>query len=252
MPSRAWGKGTPPRPGRARSAARRRRIEPRCAAGRRRALTLIELLLVVALLAVIASLAAPILTGSFQNVRLRRGADQILSAWSQTRKAAIESGEVHQFRFVPETGRYWTARWLGDELPVEETADGTASTNQPATTVAPRRVTSSAAPSGREEEAAVSGLREGALPDEVTFHAGQMVVDDPLAGERRVDAMLARGAEESTPILFFPDGTTSEASLVLTNAGKRYLRVSLRGLTGVGRTSDLMTSEELDRLSDRR
>jgi hypothetical protein len=58
---------------------------------------------------------------------------------------------------------------------------------------------------------------------------------------------MESGGGLSTPILFFPDGTTSEASLVLMNDRQQYLRISLRALTGVGRATSVMTRDELQR-----
>ena len=43
----------------------------------------------------------------------------------------------------------------------------------------------------------------------------------------------------SPPILFNPDGTTSDASLVLQNDKGQTIRVTLRGLTGIADASDV-------------
>src|SRR5215207_2670818 len=60
-------------------------------------MTLVELLVVLALLVVIGSIVVPVFTGSFASVRLRRAGDQVLTRWSQARARAIETGEVYQF-----------------------------------------------------------------------------------------------------------------------------------------------------------
>ena len=52
----------------------------------RRAMTLFEILLVLVLLVVVSSLAAPLFDGGFATVRLRRGTDQVLAAWLSTIK----------------------------------------------------------------------------------------------------------------------------------------------------------------------
>jgi hypothetical protein len=39
--------------------------------------------------------------------------------------------------------------------------------------------------------------------------------------------------------VFHPDGTTSDASIVLANEGGQTLRVTLRGLTGISNVGDI-------------
>jgi len=51
-------------------------------------------------------------------------------------------------------------------------------------------------------------------------------------------------AGRSTPILFYPDGTTSTARLLLRNEYDRSIELSLRGLTGVARVGELKTVAE--------
>ena len=76
-------------------------------------MTLVELLLVLALLVVVGSLAAPLYEGSFSSLRLRRGTDQVLASWSEARTHAIEAGKIYQFRFEPEGGKYRVDPWAG-------------------------------------------------------------------------------------------------------------------------------------------
>lgn len=205
----------------------------------------------LALLVVIGSMVTPVFTGSFANIRLRRAGDQLVASWSQARKLAIETGVVYQFRFTPESGEYRIEPWLGETLQsgvagATTTASGAASTASAASaTSSPSSSTTSSSTVADDEETPT------ALPTDVTFYAGQLAAADPLTQERRVDAMVERGGEESTPILFYPDGTTSEAAVVLTNDRKEYVRVALRSLTGVGRTSSVMTSDELQRWNAR-
>ncbi|NLF73363.1 MAG: hypothetical protein GX575_30365, partial [Candidatus Anammoximicrobium sp.] len=49
------------------------------------------------------------------------------------------------------------------------------------------------------------------------------------------------------PIVFYPDGSTSDASVLLTNE-RCFVQVALRGLTGMVRVSELISSEELSGL----
>jgi hypothetical protein len=54
------------------------------------------------------------------------------------------------------------------------------------------------------------------------------------------------------PILFFPDGAASQATVVLQNDRSQYVRLTIRGLTGVARASAVLTREEMDRGAETR
>jgi hypothetical protein len=47
------------------------------------------------------------------------------------------------------------------------------------------------------------------------------------------------GGAWSSPVLFHPDGTTSDATVVLANDAGQTVRVTLRGLTGSSNVSDV-------------
>ncbi len=211
----------------------------------RSGMTLVELLVVLALLVVIGSIVVPVFTGSFASVRLRRAGDQVLTRWSQARARAIETGEAYQFRFTPETGAYRVEPWTNL---VEEGVAGSRSTSSTSTA----SDANSSSPETSDDSAAVQSR---SLPEKITFHAGQLAValSRPSAvssgpnGERQVASMQSVGDELSTPILFFPDGTTSEASVVLANDRNQFVRLTLRGLTGVGRATEILSREELQK-----
>ena len=65
---------------------------PRGACAVRAGVTLIELLLVLALLVILATLAYPAYVGPMKNQQLRRSADQIRSAWGQAQVQAMKTG----------------------------------------------------------------------------------------------------------------------------------------------------------------
>jgi type II secretory pathway pseudopilin PulG len=200
-------------------------------------MTLVELLLVLALLVIIGSIIVPVFTGSFASVRLRRAGDQVLTHWAQTRARAIETGEVYQFQFTADSANFQIERWL----PMEENEE------QP---LSSRTSTASDTSGGEAATTDDPGAPiEAALPEEIVFQGDQIAVEDRTANKEQVQSLEARGSAASTPILFFPDGTTSEASLVLANNKQQYVRLSLRGLTGVGRATTILSRDELQRYS---
>lgn len=217
-----------------------------CAHSSSRGMTLVELLVVLALLVVIGSIVVPVFTGSFSSVRLRRAGDQVLSRWSQARAMAIERGETYQFTFTPESGTYQVGPWmpLVEQTPGSERSAATGSSA--ATSTATVSETSSTAATENPAGHNVT------LPDTIRFQSGQIAVEDALTAERQVASMQVQGDSVSTPILFFPDGTTSQASVVLANDRNQFIRLTLRGLTGVGRATDILSQEELQRAQRRR
>lgn len=223
-----------------------------------RGMTLVEILVVLALLVVIGGLVVPVFTGSFASVRLRRAGDQVVTGWSRARSEAIESGQPYQFRFTPESGKFIIEPWtglLGEEgLASQNSSSSSASSASASTSSTTTNASSSSTAtksSSESSEGTSTASTNGALPEEIVFKNGELAVEDYQSGERSVGSLQDAGESESIPILFFPDGTASGASVLLTNGKKQFVRVTLRGLTGVGRASEVLTQEELQR-ADRR
>ncbi len=214
-----------------------------------RGMTLVELLLVLALLVIAGSLTVPAIFDSFSSTRLRRAADQILSRWAEARAEAIDAGGVYQFRFGVNTGDYRIEPWTliassegSEDVPTRQSrGDGAAKKETPSAPLQGQAIPSDAA------DLDDSGVVAGQLSDAIVFQGGQAVVETPLSRESQVSPLAAKEGAWSTPILFFPDGTASQATVVLANNRQRYVRLTLRALTGMGRASDVLTRDELDR-----
>jgi hypothetical protein len=181
----------------------------------RSGLTLVEVCLVLALLVVIAALAAPLMEGAISHAALHGGGDLVRSAWAKARLAAMENGQIYVFRFEPNGSRYQVITFERLALPE---SNALAAEN----------------PDAVPEPADLLRLRQARLPEGVTFHAGD------VASSSQVEAVVGdlSGGPWSQPILFNADGTTSDASLVLTNDREQSLRLTLRGLTGTATIGD--------------
>ncbi len=199
----------------------------------RRGMTLFEILLVLVLLVVVSSLAVPLFESSFATVRLRRGSDQVLAAWSDARVQAVQSGQTHEFLFQAESSLYRVQPWQ-----VQQVSDAV---------MDPTAV----APVADDSTQAVWLPYEAELPEEIMFAKGDAITLD-AANERTVETLNQDGESVwSAPILFFPDGSTSSASLLLSGERRLFQRVTLRALTGVGRVSDVLTEDEAEQLKGR-
>ena len=183
----------------------------------RHAVTLVEVLLVLALLVALVSISWPALERPLSNQRLRNAADAVRVEWGRARIEAMSSGQTLLFRYSIEGDRYAIERQAGPESsPDVESADG------------------SAGLSGYQSRPGALYWSELKLPDGVIFLSGE-TAEDTRADALGLESGVSGEADMnwSEPILFYPDGTTSAATLVLKNEYDRCIEMSLRGLTGV-------------------
>jgi prepilin-type N-terminal cleavage/methylation domain-containing protein len=200
--------------------------------------TLLELLLVLALLVVFAAMAWPSLQKPFDNQRLRKAGDQIRAEWGKARVKAMDTGLVHVFTYDSATGAYQLQPWAGFDAALEGNSGSLAI------------ATTSLDLLSSATEPMIGGQQ---LPEGVSFSNLETVSDTRSAvALSSADTSLSggtaqmRGQQEAiTPILFYPDGTTSTARLTLANAHQRYVILELRGLTGVVKVSEVLSAEEI-------
>lgn len=186
----------------------------------RRGLTLVEILLVLTLLVIISAIAIPTLQGSFSRASLYSGGDLLRGAWAKARLAAMQSGQTQAFRYELNGSRFQIAAMGAIGMPENNEL----------------------APVDPEETPDESGrvsLSQNKLPNGVIFSGGD------VSSSNQILAMLPDVGEGpwSPPIMFYPDGTTSDASLLLSNDRQAVVRVTLRGLTGVASIVDVETEE---------
>ena len=199
--------------------------------GRPTAYTLLELLLVLVLIAIVAALAIPTLSGSLTTWQLRSAGDTVQTRWTQTRTQAIRTGQTHVFRFLPRSDRFVIGPWtIGTPLPTAgligpEASDGT---------------TGRAREANKSERSLDPSREPFRLAEGVVFLGTDSADSDLLLTESIQDAW-------SAPILFYPDGTTSSAVVYLANREGQALEVSLRGLTGTCQVGDVLAVSELGR-----
>jgi len=160
---------------------------------RRRGYTLLEVLLVLTLLLVLGGLAASRLGGILQRHQLRDIAESVRQQLTQGRLRAAETGWIYQFSAENGGGNYQLA-------PLDAIGANAAPLGQ---------VAGQLPPSIRFEQVEIPGLAE----------LGGSVVDTDS------------GVTWCTPILFFPDGTSSGGVVDLVDEENRFSRLAVRGLT---------------------
>jgi prepilin-type N-terminal cleavage/methylation domain-containing protein len=73
---------------------------------RRKGYTLMELICVLAIIAIIAGLAYPTISTMFGNYVLRAASDKVRAGWVRARAHAIEEGQRYRFAVVPGKGNF--------------------------------------------------------------------------------------------------------------------------------------------------
>ena len=233
--------------------------------------TLVEVILVLTILLAIAALGVPALRGTLAMQQLKSSADQIRGEWLETRVQAMEDGQIFCIRYKlggstliidrvldahftaglssRQTSRRFDAyneldpfekgRFTGDvqdfilREPDLVTADGTATIVELPSTV----IIVDAIVVAEERSAFYLGLT---VPGEVGVEENASEIEAVMLNEMRLgETASADGMIWSSPIFFYPDGSTSTAAVLLRSESGRCIEVRLRGLTGTGTLTDI-------------
>ena len=174
---------------------------------KRPAYTLLEVILVLAILAMVTALAYPSIDGMYGHHRLTAALDEVRGTWAAGRAHAIEEGQPYRFavvmgkgnfRLAPDSPEYWDGSGGG-------------------------------APSGNGLQPAVI---TGALPRGVSFAEGP----GGAGGGANPDTVLdSVSPSQYKPIaIFLPDGTARDDVEIRFNVrGAAPAVIRLRSMTGV-------------------
>jgi len=183
----------------------------------RRAVTLIEVILVVSILAALAALSYPSVDSLLEKLAMDEAVSPVRNHLAGTRIRALGAGLTWQFRFEPGGQRYVAVPYEFDEI------EGDDEQQQQQLELLPR----------------VSGQ----LPEGFTFSPA----DEATSGTEALDESAVAGLTEqkklvettwSPPLLFFSDGTSQTASFDIVDEQLRSRRLSVRSLTGSVTLSD--------------
>ncbi len=168
--------------------------------------TLLELIIVLAVMIAIAAMSLPMLQRSFSGQKLDKGADLVRAHMGRARVNAIRNGEIHAFYYQIEGPAFHVGPFNA------ETIDSLKDV-------------------ALEEENRTSNFDFGdnLLPREVRFSMA-LANTDARAAAAIMSANYQPG--DMRPILFYPDGTSQTAKLILQNKENDAVQVTLRGLTG--------------------
>lgn len=211
----------------------------------RRAFTLVELLLVLALMVVLAAIAVPAMHGPMQNYKLRKAGDQVRTLFGKAQMRAIRSGQTQVLVFVPGSGKVQIQTYSSDQDMVD---------------ASPQNLILGAPQSGTANPNSVTLMAlDELLPEGVLFFDAQTMGEmrDLFAQQQNANSAsgvssMAGGMADrdlmmqgGIPLMFYPDGTSSTAKVIITNEQDAFVVLNLRGLTGVAQVSDLLSANEL-------
>lgn len=192
-------------------------LTSRTAKADRSGVTLLELILVMAIIAFFGALVLPGFDRIFAAQRIDKSAEIVRAEMGRARVQAIRTGKV--FAFVYNEGRSELAVRQFDQL----VQAGTVEHFQ-------------RAGGGGDGQSPGADVRNGnmdysneRLPRGVRFVAGQAIAD--IRSQFEADA-AGGGAGKLKPILFYPDGSSQDAQVILANERGDAVRVVVRGLTG--------------------
>ena len=192
-----------------------------------------ELLIVLFILVILAGISTPAFMGTLRSQRLQSAAEGVRTDWTKARNLAMKTGRIHVYRFENGGRRFEVIPWISDDDELES-----------ATNADSVKATFSTA-AGTDSSG--TAVEEGpGLPEGIIFVGGEASADP--RGLTVAEALSGGGGtdgEWGTPIMFYPDGSATDAYVIVANDQQQAVRVELRGLTGLTTVGEMTVLEEL-------
>ena len=182
--------------------------------------------MVLAVLVLLAAISVPVFYRSVRDATLRSAAEQVRTEWNKAHIKAMKSGRIQVFRFQPDGRKFQIEPYTA----VDDTIDAVNSTS----TYAPPPPATS--PDSADENS------RSQLPEGIKFLEGMTAEEERAKAVE--ESMGGGGGAWSRPILFYPDGVSSDAWLVVADEHNSAIRVELRGLTGLAVVGYITTPGE--------
>ncbi len=188
----------------------------------RSAFTLLELLLTISVLAAIAAVAIPQVGLLLGDRRVVRAGDQLRVEMTRLRVDAMREGRVMMIEGMIEGNSFRVK-------PFFSIADSTEALDQTGSQAGLLTgATQGVVVAVIEDESSEKSIE---LPEDVTV-TSVGVVSAARASEIEQLTIAGQGQGWSRPILFYPDGSTSTASITLSHKSLGRVIVKIRGITG--------------------
>ncbi len=190
--------------------------------------TLIELMLVLMILVALGAFTLPRFTDSIQRARLNASADKLRLEFDRTRLQAMKSGQIQMFRCSLDTNSFTLQPWI----------TGGEAASAGATIVTAGGTLAQVDENGMMTQVAMENLgTQKTLEQDVTFASCLVASDMRSFSIGQQAGGLTEAAAMTSVILFYPDGSSSTAEVILSNKRGDLRAISLRGLTGSSRVT---------------
>lgn len=188
--------------------------------------TLIEVLLVLAIMAVVMAMAIPTYESLVSARRLQKSAESLEIQLQEARVTAMRTGQSQVFRFSIGSDTYTCEAWLSG---TEEMNSGPGATLQD--------ISGQLIETGRNvsEGNSIADVAKGSkkLEEGIQFASANTTSDSRTTyAQMQAGELSATGPSVSTPIMFYPDGTATTAEIVLQGPNGEQRAIQIRGLTG--------------------
>lgn len=190
----------------------------------RHGITLVEMLLVLAVLGVMAAISYPNLHRFMADQKIQEATEMVRTHLAGTRNKAIDATLIYEFRYEPSGNKFLVIPHEPDQA---QTGAAIGAQGQVA--------------SGDTLYRFAGVLRPGvtfAVPTAALSELGIPVVETPvpiadwqIQGLVLPDGSNLAGANWSEPILFYPDGSAAESMFRLQDETGHIMEVKVRGLT---------------------
>jgi len=200
--------------------------------------TLFEMILVLTIIMVVGSLAAPAVDGVLARQKLRTTADELRMAWQSARLTAMRTGQAQVFRCQLGSNTYSIEPLIQPDDMANAVDD-------------PTVISGAAAQSISGSLGLTSQAVDAETPASLQIDSTLVFLSCNAASDMRAALTLqsasvgAGSADAGQPVLFYTDGTTSTAELLIKSARDEVCGVHLRGLTGHCENISLTTLEAL-------
>jgi len=202
-------------------------------ANQRSALTLFELLLVLALMVALAGIAIPTFESMISSRKLGQSTEKLRNEILAARVAAMRTGQAQVIRMTLQGQDYSISPWLGGSESVDASAG--------ATVMQSGQVIKTQSASGGGAASTSEATDTKQLSEGVQFEAVETLIDsrNALAIQQSGGVVPESGGASSgdgsgfsSPLLVYPDGSCTTAQIILVDSKGRRMAIQIRGITG--------------------
>jgi prepilin-type N-terminal cleavage/methylation domain-containing protein len=214
--------------------------------------TLFELMIVLAILAIVTAISLPMLRRPLSKSRLQDGAQQLSKSLADLRLVAMQEGRPYLFRYQMGGAAYQSCPAELFLVDPDQLETDSGELSMDTMTRADESLETGSDPFGSEGDGPLAGQSDfvdmQSLPDGLRFFDAELDTVESRLDEQAVkDRQLVEVPESypestagttidsarwSTPVLFYPDGRATSIKLTVISDEGYEVDVTLRGLTG--------------------